>query len=75
MLLRVALVAFVVISCSTGKAEAQRLKPGPQDMSFFSKVDDTDQPYSLYIPDNFDETRRYPLVVFLHGAWSNHRLG
>jgi len=55
--------------------DAQRLKPGPQDLSFFSSVDDTDQPYSVYIPDNFDESKRYPLVVFLHGAWSNHRLG
>jgi len=56
-------------------AAAQKLKPGPQDLSFFSSVDDTDQPYSVYIPDNFDESKRYPLVVFLHGAWSNHRLG
>jgi pimeloyl-ACP methyl ester carboxylesterase len=55
--------------------DAQRLKPGPQDLTFFSSVDDTDQPYSVYIPDNFDESKRYPLVVFLHGAWSNHRLG
>ncbi|MFZ2286262.1 MAG: alpha/beta hydrolase-fold protein [Bacteroidales bacterium] len=56
-------------------AEAQRLKSGPQDLSFFSSVDDTDQPYSVYIPENFDESKSYPLVVFLHGAWSNHRLG
>jgi pimeloyl-ACP methyl ester carboxylesterase len=56
-------------------SQAQRLKPGPQDLSFFSKVDETDQPYAIYIPKNFDETKKYPLVVFLHGAWSNHRLG
>jgi pimeloyl-ACP methyl ester carboxylesterase len=55
--------------------EAQRLKSGPQDLSFFSTVDETDQPYSIYIPKNFDETKKYPLVIFLHGAWSNHRLG
>ncbi len=53
----------------------QRLKTGPQDLSFFSAADETDQPYSVYIPNNFDESRKYPLVVFLHGAWSNHRLG
>lgn len=53
----------------------QRLKAGPQDLSFFSKVDETDQPYSVYIPKNFDESKKYPLVVFLHGAMSNHRLG
>jgi pimeloyl-ACP methyl ester carboxylesterase len=65
----------LVMICTAGSADAQRLKPGPQDLSFFSSVDDTDQPYSVYIPDNFDESKRYPLVVFLHGAWSNHRLG
>jgi pimeloyl-ACP methyl ester carboxylesterase len=55
--------------------DAQKLKPGPQDLSFFSTVDETDQPYAIYIPKNFDETKKYPLVVFLHGAMSNHRLG
>lgn len=54
---------------------SQRLIPGPQDLSFFSTVDETDQPYAIYIPKNFDENRKYPLVIFLHGAWSNHRLG
>ncbi len=62
----------ILISVS---ADAQRLKSGPQDLTFFSTVDDTDQPYSVYIPENFDENKSYPLVIFLHGAWSNHRLG
>jgi len=71
-------LAFLTITllmfCS-GNAFSQRLKAGPQDLSFFSTVDETDQPYAIYIPKNFDESRKYPLVVFLHGAWSNHRLG
>jgi len=44
-------------------------------MTFFSSVDESNQPYAIYIPENFDESKAYPLVVFLHGAFSNHRLG
>jgi pimeloyl-ACP methyl ester carboxylesterase len=55
--------------------QGQTYKPGPQDMTFFSSVDESNQPYAIYIPYNFDETKEYPLVIFLHGAFSNHRLG
>lgn len=54
---------------------AQKYKPGPQDLVFFSKVDETNQPYSIYIPKNYDENKKYPLVIFLHGIMSNNRLG
>lgn len=74
-LIRCVILLTLIISLVPGAAYGQRLKSGPQDLSFFSSVDDTDQPYSVYIPENFDESRSYPLVVFLHGAWSNHRLG
>lgn len=74
-IVRLLLLILLVLTGITGSVNAQRLKPGPQDLSFFSSVDDTDQPYSVYIPENFDESKSYPLVVFLHGAWSNHRLG
>jgi predicted esterase len=54
--------------------DAQKLHPGPQVLTFFSDVDDTEQPYGLYIPPNYDSQKKYPLVVMLHGAGSNHRL-
>ena len=73
--MRIVVPVILILILTAGTADAQRLSPGPQDLSFFSAVDDTDQPYSVYIPDNFDESKHYPLVVFLHGAWSNHRLG
>ncbi len=43
-------------------------------LTFASDVDDTDQPYGLYIPKNFDSSKKYPLVLMLHDAASNHRL-
>jgi len=55
-------------------ALGQTLKPGPQVLTIFSDVDDTEQPYGLYLPKNFNRAKKYPLVIMLHGAGSNHRL-
>ncbi len=55
-------------------ANAQALDPGPQVLTFYSDVDDTEQPYALYLPAHFDSAKQYPLVISLHGAGSNHRL-
>jgi dienelactone hydrolase len=57
-----------------GAVFGQPLKPGPQVLTFFSEVDDSDQPYGLYLPKNYDGGKKYPLVISLHGAYSNHRL-
>jgi len=55
-------------------AFGQRFEPGPQVATFYSLIDDSDQPYGLYVPKNYTPARAWPLVVSLHGAWSNHRL-
>jgi pimeloyl-ACP methyl ester carboxylesterase len=47
---------------------------GPQVLTYVSDVDDSVQPYGLYLPRNFDASRKYPLVISLHGDFSNHRL-
>ena len=56
------------------KPTLRGLVPGPQVLTFFSDVDDSDQPYAVYLPKEFDAGKKYPLVISLHGAWSNHRL-
>ncbi|MDX8338949.1 alpha/beta hydrolase-fold protein [Draconibacterium sp. IB214405] len=68
-------VFVVVLLLNPVSTFGQRYKSGPQDMTFLSSVDESNQPYAIYIPENFDETKKYPLVIFLHGAMSNHRLG
>ncbi len=57
------------------KVIAQKLSTGPQVLTVFSNVDDSEQPYGLYLPKDFNPAKKYPLVIMLHGAWSNHRLG
>ena len=52
----------------------QKLPAGPQVTTFYSDADDTEQPYGLYIPKNYDPSKKYPMVMMLHGAGSNHRL-
>jgi poly(3-hydroxybutyrate) depolymerase len=53
---------------------AQTARTGPQVLTFLSSVDDTDQPYALYLPKNYAAGKKYPLVISLHGENSNHRL-
>lgn len=65
---------LLVCFLAAGVSNAQKLSSGPQVLSFHSDIDDTEQPYGLYLPKNFDENKKYPLVIMLHGAGSNHRL-
>lgn len=57
-----------------GAIQSYGQKSGPQVVSFHSTVDDTEQPYGLYLPPKYTPKKKYPLVVMLHGAGSNHRL-
>ena len=68
---RTLIILFVLIASSLF---SQKLLPGPQVQTFFSDADDTEQPYGLYVPKNYDPNKKYPLVIMLHGAGSNHRL-
>ena len=58
-----------ILSAVTVLAEllfAQSVSTGPQMASFMSKVDDSTQPYALYVPASFDPSKKYPLVLSLH---------
>jgi predicted esterase len=68
-------IVVVFLMLAAGRASlGQTLQPGPQVLTFFSDVDDTDQPYALFLPKKFNPRKKYPLVISLHGAGSNHRL-
>lgn len=68
------LVSLAALSFGGRVLSAQTYPTGPQVLTFFSDVDDTDQPYALYLPKDYNASKKYPLVISLHGAGSNHRL-
>jgi len=68
------ILSFCFLTLSGLAAPAQTLPSGPQVVTFHSTIDDTDQPYALYVPKNYTAERAWPVVISLHGAWSNHRL-
>ncbi len=46
-------------------------KTGFSRKAYRSKLDNTMQPYVVYLPENYDKTKKYPLMVFLHGSASD----
>lgn len=46
-------------------------KRGYVRRAFRSAIDDTLQPYTIRIPDNYDKARKYAAIVFLHGSDSD----
>ncbi len=71
---KIFLCALAALLFAAGNGFSQKLQSGPQVLTFFSEVDDTEQPYGLYLPQGFNQNKKYPLVIMLHGAGSNHRL-
>jgi poly(3-hydroxybutyrate) depolymerase len=48
--------------------------PRTQTLAFVSSVDESEQPYALYLPKSFEAGKKYPAVISLHSEDSNHRL-
>src|SRR5262245_55639242 len=67
-------VITLALLAATAAFSCPQTRPGPQVWTFFSDVDDSDQPYALYVPPGFNPKKKYPLVISLHGGGSNHRL-
>jgi poly(3-hydroxybutyrate) depolymerase len=74
---------FVKANLKAARSEAEQLAAGEDPYkdragvftkAYRSPVDDTLQPYALYVPRSYDPGKAYPLLVSLHGATSNHLL-
>lgn len=68
------LILSALLLLLNAAVHGQQLPTGPQVLTFHSSVDDTEQPYGLYLPPGYSGEKKYPLVIMLHGAGSNHRL-
>ncbi|MEY4939815.1 MAG: hypothetical protein RIQ93_1550 [Verrucomicrobiota bacterium] len=67
---RVALVWFGAVLLGSRLAGAAA--PG-QDLrqTYRSAIDDTDQPYRIYLPSAYDGNRAWPLIIAMHGTGGN----
>jgi poly(3-hydroxybutyrate) depolymerase len=54
---------------SAGAAAVADLR-GDVRIGYRSPVDDSDQPFCLYVPADYEPQRRWPQMVRLHGMWS-----
>ncbi|HXB75182.1 MAG TPA: dienelactone hydrolase family protein [Candidatus Acidoferrales bacterium] len=51
---------------------SQWVTAGPRAVTYHSAVDDSDQPYALYLPKSLAPGKSYPLIIGLHEEESNH---
>jgi predicted esterase len=58
-----------IAAAGRGEDNFARLR-GFVRMAYLSELDDTFQPYVVWIPEDFDPSGRYPLLVYLHGSAS-----
>lgn len=68
-----ALNASLITQLATGSYHDLGAVRGADDTVYKSPVDGTMQPLAVYVPQNYDEHKPTPLVVFLHGrTWSEN---
>ncbi|MEO8370550.1 MAG: prolyl oligopeptidase family serine peptidase [Candidatus Solibacter sp.] len=58
-----------ILTCALA---ACSLLGGQSAVRYRSSVDQSEQPYALFVPKSYDPARRYPVVISLHAEESNH---
>lgn len=50
------------------------LRTGYFTASYVSLLDDTEQPFAVWVPRSYSPRKKYPLLVALHGTDADHRM-
>ena len=61
------ILSFLIINCQAGRATSSGPDEGFLARRYVGAAGDT-LPYRIFIPDQYDPERHYPLVMFLHGG-------
>ena len=64
----------VLAGFAAALARGQTIATGPQVVSFHSEIDNSDQPYALYVPRAYTPDRSWPVIIGLHGEGSSYRV-
>lgn len=70
-LVRTLLTGLLAIALGVGSSHAANAPGQDLALRYRSTIDETDQPYRLYVPSNYDASRAWPLIVALHGTSGN----
>lgn len=62
------MLAMLFLGASAKEAQAFDANVSFVSRTYASAANSLVLPYRLYVPENYDATKSYPLIVFLHGA-------
>ena len=57
----------------SGGEDLYKTKTGIFRRAYLSKIDNTYEPYSVKIPENYNPAKKYPLLIMLHGSGQDDR--
>jgi predicted peptidase len=72
LLVQVTLSAMLVVVAAAPVVTAQAAAPRWEVRTYVMPETGDTLPYGVYLPEGYDPSRRYPLVVGLHGAGGDH---
>jgi len=77
MLKKIIVVCFIfaVSSMYVSSEAAEKPETGNQSAAELNSTIPVKMKYLLYLPENYDEKEKWPLVLFLHGAGERGRSG